>query len=52
MYRCHCAQSLGRQGTPAHETVSQLFFDKRILEKDKKARESFLHRHIDMIEFH
>jgi hypothetical protein len=33
------------------ETVSQLFFDKRILEKDKKARESFLCRCADMIEY-
>jgi hypothetical protein len=36
---------------PAHETVSQLFFDNRILENIKKARESFWDWHIDMIEY-
>jgi hypothetical protein len=37
--------------SPANETVSQLFFDNRILEKGKKARESFLYRYADMIEY-
>jgi len=36
------SRELWRIPPSAGETVSQLFFDKRILEKDKKARESFL----------
>ena len=40
-----------RRNPQAEETVSQLFFDKRILEKDKKARESFLSRYADMVKY-